>query len=105
MEPLYEEMKLSRFKRMLEDRKSGEPHEPGEKMRYIEVRASRSGTTADYRGEDGTLVEVYKFKSGRLSYTPIEELSRSLTVDIKPESARTFESEPITAYFESQAVR
>lgn len=65
-------------------------------MKYIEVQSSRSGVTAIYKGEDGSLVEVYEFKSGRILYRPVSSLDASLTISVKPETARWFESEPIT---------
>ncbi len=67
-------------------------------MKYVEIQSSRSGVSAIYQGEDGSRVSVYEFKSGRIQYMPVpaEYLDQSLTVMVRPESARTFECEPIT---------
>ncbi len=76
-------------------------------MKYTEIQSSRSGVTAIFQGEDGSRVSVYQFKSGRIQYTPVpmDYDDRSLTVKVRPESARTFESEPITVEFISKAER
>uniref|UniRef100_A0A6M3LMU6 Uncharacterized protein n=1 Tax=viral metagenome TaxID=1070528 RepID=A0A6M3LMU6_9ZZZZ len=65
-------------------------------MKYTEVQSSRSGTTAIYQGDDGSLVNVYEMKSGRVEYCPVSALNPSLTVRVRPESARTFECDKIT---------
>mgnify|MGYP001612548701 FL=1 len=47
---------------------------------YRLVASSRSRTTEVYQGENGALVEVYRFKSGRTGYTPISEIPQNLTL-------------------------
>ena len=44
------------------------------------VASSRSGVTENYRLSDGTLVEVYHFKSGRIACQAVSTINDSLTV-------------------------
>ena len=52
----------------------------------VVVATSRSGVTEDIRLSDGSLVEVYHFKSGRVACQTVSTINDSLTVRPDPPS-------------------
>ena len=62
-------------------------------MKYVKVVSSQSGATEIYQGEDGSLVQVEYYKSGRTALTPVPTIPDSLTV--RYTDGDVWETEPI----------
>ena len=62
-------------------------------MRYQLIASSRSRVTEVYQGEDGSLVQVEYYKSGRTALTPVPTIPESLTV--RYTDGEVWETEPI----------
>ena len=62
-------------------------------MRYQLIASSRSRATEVYQGENGSLIQVEHYRSGRTALTPVPTIPESLTV--RYTDGEVWETEPI----------